>query len=225
MQEELEALGALCDKPKRPFVAILGGAKVSDKVGVIRSLLERVDALLPGGGIASTFSYAGGNEIGESLADRDFAEEGRLILSEAEARGVSVLLPDDVVVAADIDAPGRVVAAVNVEPADQIFDIGPRAVERYAAVIAGAGTVFWNGPMGVFERSEFAKGTVGIAKAVAQSSAFSVVGGGDSLAAVEQAGVAGQIDHLSTGGGASLEFLEGRDLPGVAAVRQSHQRQ
>ncbi len=220
MLEELKQLGALTANPDRPFVAVLGGAKVTDKVGVIQELLGRVDALLLGGGMANTFAMAQGQEIGDSLADRDFVDEARSILTNAEERGVKVQLPVDVVVAADLDADGTLKKAGDVGQGDRIFDIGPETVQEYATVINEAGTVFWNGPMGVFERPTFAEGTIGIARAIAASKAFSVVGGGDSLAAIDVAGVGDQIDHLSTGGGASLEFLEGKTLPGVAALER-----
>ncbi len=223
MEKELESLGALLEEPDRPFVAILGGAKVTGKAGIVRSLLDRVNVLLLGGGIANTFAMARGMEIGESLADRDFADEAREILGMAEQKQVEVMLPVDAVVAPDLEASGTEVAFGDVDASHSIFDIGPATVRAYAKVIENAGTVFWNGPMGVFESPAFANGTLGIAQAVAKSDAFTVIGGGDSLAAIEQSGLAGQIDHLSTGGGASLEFLEGQELPGVAAIRQSQE--
>ncbi|MGD9715328.1 MAG: phosphoglycerate kinase [Thermomicrobiales bacterium] len=218
MQSELENLGLLTDNPARPFVAVLGGAQVTDKVGVIQNLLGKVDSLLLGGGIANTFALARGQQIGESLADRDFAETAKGILAGAEARGVMIHLPVDVVVASEVTEKGHIVDAGAVPNGERIFDIGPETVEQYANVLSHARTVFWNGPMGVFEQPAFANGTLGVARAIAASEAFSVVGGGDSLAAIEQSGVADQIDHLSTGGGASLEFLEGAILPGVAAL-------
>jgi phosphoglycerate kinase len=225
MEEELNSLGKLLDHPERPFVAILGGAKVTDKAGIIRSLLDRVNTLLLGGGISNTFAFAQGTEIGKSLADREFAEEAREILALAGEHGVRVMLPVDVVVSADVESAGRTAPVSEIEADDSIFDIGPETVTVYAEVIEQAGTVFWNGPMGVFEEPEFAQGTLGVARAVAASAAFSVVGGGDSLAAIDQSGLADQIDHLSTGGGASLEFLEGQELPGVAAIRRSQEPQ
>jgi phosphoglycerate kinase len=220
MEKELKNLGALLDAPARPFVAILGGAKVTDKAGVIRNLLDRVDSLLLGGGIASTFAYAKGQEIGQSLADRDFADQAREILDLASQRNVRIELPIDAVVATQIDDAGHVSAVNEIASSESIFDIGPATIQAYAQIIQEAGTVFWNGPMGVFEKPSFAQGTLGVAKAVARSSAISVVGGGDSLAAVAESGFADQIDHLSTGGGASLEFLEGQELPGIAAIRR-----
>ena len=220
MEKELQNLGALLDAPARPFVAILGGAKVTDKAGVIRNLLDRVDSLLLGGGIASTFAYAKGQEIGQSLADRDFADQAREILDLASQRNVRIELPQDAVVATQIDDAGHVAAVEEIASSESIFDIGPATIQAYSQIIQEAGTVFWNGPMGVFEKPGFAQGTLGVAKAVARSSAFSVVGGGDSLAAVAESGFADQINHLSTGGGASLEFLEGQELPGIAAIRR-----
>jgi phosphoglycerate kinase len=225
MEKELNSLGKLLDHPERPFVALLGGAKVTDKAGIIRSLLDRVNTLLLGGGISNTFAFAQGTEIGKSLADREFAEEAREILALAGEHGVRVMLPVDVVVSADVESAGRTAPVSEIEADDSIFDIGPETVTVYAEVIEQAGTVFWNGPMGVFEEPEFAQGTLGVARAVAASAAFSVVGGGDSLAAIDQSGLADQIDHLSTGGGASLEFLEGQELPGVAAIRRSQEPQ
>jgi len=218
MLDELKSLSKLTSDPARPFVAVLGGAKVTDKVGVIRQLLQRVDTLLLGGGIANTFALASGKVIGNSLADRDFLEEARSIVDEARQRNVDVQLPVDYIVAQSIDDFGHVVPDDGVAENQSIFDIGPETVKSYGEILKNARTVFWNGPMGVFENPEFAKGTIGVAKAVAASDAFSVIGGGDSLAAVEQAGVSARIDHLSTGGGASLEFLEGATLPGVAAL-------
>lgn len=218
MLDELEHLGKLTKHPDHPFVAVLGGAKVTDKVGVIRNLLNLVDALVLGGGIANTFALAAGFSIGNSLADRDFVPTAKEILDEARSKGIEIHLPIDVVVASNVDANGRVVQMNEVPNDESIFDIGPQTLEAYASVLKSAKTIFWNGPLGVFEKPEFAKGTLGVANAIAASDSYSVVGGGDSLAAIEQSGVAAQIDHLSTGGGASLEFLEGQTLPGVAAL-------
>jgi phosphoglycerate kinase len=225
MERELAVLGRLLENPERPFVAILGGAKVKDKVGVIETLIGKVDALLFGGGMANTMLLANGATIGSSLADRDFAEEAARLLEVARERGVDVLLPEDVVVAPAIDAPdrARTIPITDVAEQDAIFDIGPNTRSAYSDRIAQAGTIFWNGPMGVFEQPAFADGTLAIARAVASSNGFGVVGGGDSLAAIEAAGVGEQIDHLSTGGGASLEFLEGVTLPGVAAIASQEQ--
>ncbi|MGH2535683.1 MAG: phosphoglycerate kinase [Thermomicrobiales bacterium] len=218
MEAEIRALSSLLEQPDRPFIAILGGAKVSDKIGVIANLLERVDVILVGGGMANTFLSAAGNEIGSSLAERDFGQQAQDLLVSARERGVTFLLPNDVVVARDIDGAGEVIEATAVPTDHAIFDIGPRTVEHFATEIARARTVFWNGPMGVFERDRFAAGTRGIAEAVAANPGFTVIGGGDSVAAVEQAGPSDRISHISTGGGASLEFIEGKELPGVAAL-------
>jgi phosphoglycerate kinase len=216
---EVTVLSRLLHEPERPFVAILGGAKVSDKLAVLRHLLDRVDALLLGGGMANTVLMAMGYPIGTSLAEPDRGDDARHLLADAESRGVALLLPTDVLVAptTDADSP-RVVPVSDVPPDQAIFDIGPETVAAYCEQIAAARTVFWNGPMGVFERGPFAQGTLGIAACVADASAFTVVGGGDSLAALAKAGVSERIDHISTGGGASLEFLEGRELPGIAAL-------
>jgi phosphoglycerate kinase len=218
LQREVDALSRLLDEPERPFVAILGGAKISDKLAVVGNLVGLVDVLLIGGGMANTFLLARDIEIGQSLAERDRVEDAGRILAAAEAAGVTVKLPVDAVVAPSIDAAGRTVEIEQVPPREAIFDIGPRTVEAFGASIQTAATIFWNGPMGVFERPQFAAGTRGVAQAVAASTAFSVIGGGDSVAAVEQEGVAGKIDHISTGGGASLEFLEGQALPVIAAI-------
>ncbi len=216
---EADTLSRLLHEPARPFVAILGGAKVSDKIGVVEHLLDRVDALLIGGGMANTFLLAQGIEVGSSLAERDRLDDARRILDHARERGVKVALPTDAVVAHALDDAAGTVVPVDAIPADaSVFDVGPDTVRAFAGIIAEAGTVFWNGPMGVFEREPFAAGTRGVAEAVAASPGFTVVGGGDSVAAVEQAGLASRIGHISTGGGASLELLEGRTLPGLAAI-------
>jgi phosphoglycerate kinase len=219
VQREEAMLSRLLKDPERPFIAILGGAKVSDKLGVIGHLLERVDALLLGGGMANTVLLAQGHEIGASLAEPDRVDDARELISEARTRGVSLAVPSDAVVAPSLDADQTTVISLDDVPRDSaIFDIGPVTIDRYCEQIAGARTIFWNGPMGVFERPAFAHGTAAIARCVAQADAFSVIGGGDSVAAIEAAGVADAIDHISTGGGASLEFLEGRSLPGIAAL-------
>ena len=219
---EIEALGRLVDAPESPFVAIVGGAKVSDKLAVLQRLVEHVDALLIGGAMANTFLLAQGTDVGISLVEPDAVDHARAIVDSAVRRGSTVLLPTDVVVAPLIDAAMATIVAIDDVPAAAaIYDIGPDTVERFASAIADARTVFWNGPVGVFERPPFAAGTIGIARAVASSAAFSVVGGGDSVAAVTEAGVADRISHLSTGGGASLEFVEGRALPGVEALRRA----
>jgi phosphoglycerate kinase len=220
MQREVEVLGRLLHDPARPYVAILGGAKVSDKLAVIESLIDRVDALLIGGAMAFTLIAADGGEIGASLCERDRFEEVRATRQRARDRGVLIELPQDVVAATAISlqAERRTVPATEV-PRDMMgLDIGPRTVEHYASIVADAKTILWNGPMGVFELEPFSAGTRGVATAVAKADAFSVVGGGDSLLAVKKAELAGAFDHLSTGGGASLEFLEGRDLPGISIL-------
>jgi phosphoglycerate kinase len=220
LQKEVDVLGRLLEGPDRPYIAILGGAKVSDKLGVIDALLERVDALLVGGAMAFTMLAARGGQVGASRVEPDLFEQVRRSLAAAEERGVAIVLPDDVVAATEV-SPGATPISVPSDaiPADMMgLDIGPRTVERFAGVIAEARTILWNGPMGVFEQEPFDAGTRGVALAVAGSPAFSVVGGGDSLAAVRAAGLEGSFDHLSTGGGASLEFLEGRALPGITIL-------
>ncbi|HEY7032235.1 MAG TPA: phosphoglycerate kinase [Thermomicrobiales bacterium] len=224
MQQELDALRQLTDRPERPYVAILGGAKVSDKLAVIGNLASHVDAILVGGGMANTFLLAQGHPIGTSLAEPDFVDQAKSILADARRRRVDVLLPVDVVVARSLDEPGSTVNIGGVSDVVAIYDIGKETSAQFGRRISAAKTVFWNGPMGVFERPAFARGTIAVARAVAESDAFSVVGGGDSVAAVEQAGVADKISHISTGGGASLEFVEGRTLPGVAALETSAER-
>jgi len=220
MERELEFLGGAVNNPKRPFVAILGGAKVKDKIAVIESLLQKVDTLILGGGLAYTFLKAQGYEIGRSLLDEERLDFCREILAKAKEKGVKLLLPVDVVVAKEFaaDAEHKIVDATAI-PADwEGLDIGPKTVELFKDAIKDAATVVWNGPMGVFEFEAFAKGTNAIAQALAESNAITIIGGGDSAAAVEQAGLADKMTHVSTGGGASLEFLEGKELPGVAAL-------
>lgn len=220
MEKELKFLGGAVNDPKRPFVAILGGAKVKDKIAVIESLLNKVDTLIIGGGMAYTFLKAKGYEIGKSLLDEERIDFCREIMQQAEAKGVKLLLPVDVVIANEFaaDAEHRVVAADQI-PADwEGLDIGPKTVELFSEAVKTAATVVWNGPMGVFEWEAFANGTNQIAKALAESDAITIIGGGDSAAAVEQANLADKMTHVSTGGGASLEFLEGKELPGVAAL-------
>ena len=222
MEKELNYLGVALEKPERPFVAIIGGAKVSDKIGVIDALLSKVDAILIGGGMAYTFLRAQGRETGKSLVEADKIETARLALAKAEERGVRFLLPVDHVLAdrfAPVAEP-TVFSGGGGFPAEWMaLDIGPKTVELFSAEIAAAQTVVWNGPMGVFELPPFAKGTTGIALAVAaNTTATTIVGGGDSVSAVKQAGVTAHIKHISTGGGASLEFLEGKKLPGVEAL-------
>jgi phosphoglycerate kinase len=219
LRAEIEAFRRVLDEPARPLVAILGGAKVSDKLTVIDHLLERVDALLIGGGMAYTFLKARGEEIGSSLVQDDQLELVRAAERKAAERGVALLLPEDHVVAERFDAaaPTRTVDAI---PAGWMaLDIGPRTAARYAEAVSGAATVVWNGPMGVFELEPFRAGTRAVGEAVAACPGYCVVGGGDSVAAVELFGLADRIDHISTGGGASLELLEGRDLPGISALQ------
>lgn len=220
MEKELEFLGSAVEDPKRPFVAILGGAKVKDKIAVIESLLGKVDSLIVGGGMAYTFLKAQGYEIGKSLLDEERLDFCRDIMAKAEKAGVELLLPIDIVIANEFSAEAehRVVSAKEIPSDWEGLDIGPKTTELFASVVKKAGTVVWNGPMGVFEFPAFANGTKGVAQALADSSAVTVIGGGDSAAAVEQMGLADKMTHVSTGGGASLEFLEGKVLPGVAAL-------
>ena len=219
MKQELTALARIFDAPARPLVAILGGAKVSDKLALIESLLGKVDRLLVGGGMAFTFLRAQGHEVGRSLLESNLVDAARRLLEQARARRVDIRLPLDTVVAASVDAPeGRVVASDAIPPDLMGLDIGPATVRYFAEAVRDSRTIIWNGPMGVFEQAPFAAGTLGLARAVADSPGLSVVGGGDSVAAVQAAGVADRIGYLSTGGGAFLEYLEGRTLPGVAAL-------
>ena len=222
LEKELLALGGLVTDPQRPFLAIIGGAKVSTKIDVLRALLARVDALAIGGGMANTFLLATGCKIGRSLAEPDRAGEAAAILDDAKAQGKRVLLPDDVLCAPSVDDAGArlaTVKGVGDVPDDQaIVDVGPRTIDRYADEIRRAKTIFWNGPLGVFEIPAFATGTKRVAELLAASSAVTVVGGGESVQAVEELGLADKMTHVSTGGGASLELIEGKTLPGVAAI-------
>jgi phosphoglycerate kinase len=217
MEKELRYLGSVLTQPERPFVAILGGAKVHDKIGVIQNLLPKVDRLLIGGGMAFTFLKAQGYEIGRSLLDSDSLEFARRVLQEA---GQKIVLPVDVVVAPSPEAETQAqVVPVDQIPPDQMgLDIGPQTVARFREIVRLARTIVWNGPLGLFERAAFAAGTRGVLQAVAESGATSILGGGDTAAAAEQLGFADRITHISTGGGAALEFLEGRTLPGVAVL-------
>jgi phosphoglycerate kinase len=219
MEKELNYLGKVLQQPERPFIAILGGAKVSDKIGVIRNLLSKVDVLIIGGGMAYTFLKGQGAPVGKSLVEEDKVELARQLLQEAKNHKMKFLLPVDHVVAGKIDV-NAVVQTVSQIPANLMaLDIGPKSIEAFTKEIARAHTIVWNGPMGVFEVAPFAKGTFKIAHAVAENvGATSIVGGGDSVSAVHAAGVADKITHISTGGGASLEFLEGKTLPGVEAL-------
>jgi phosphoglycerate kinase len=220
LQREVEALSRLVDDPARPYVAVLGGAKVSDKLATIGALVERVDALLIGGAMAFTFLAADGGSVGDSLVELDRFDEVRAARARADERGVVLQLPEDVVAATSkrVDAPRHTVPSAQVPARELGLDIGPRTVEEFARTIADAKTIVWNGPMGVFELEPFSAGTRGIATAIAGAGAFSVVGGGDSLAAVKRYGLEDGFDHLSTGGGASLEFVEGRELPGISIL-------
>ena len=227
LEREISLLSRLLDDPPRPFVAVLGGAKVSDKLGVIDNLLGRVDALLIGGAMCFTFLAAQGRDIGASRVEADRVDAVRALLARAEEQGIAVVLPTDVVVARAFEADAEhETVAVDAFPADAIgLDIGPESVERFSVRLAEAGSILWNGPMGVFEWDAFAAGTEGVARAVAANDGFSVVGGGDSAAAIRKLGLAEQVSHVSTGGGAALEFLEGVDLPGVAALRRGARTQ
>jgi phosphoglycerate kinase len=221
MQRELEALTRILEQPQRPLVAILGGAKVSDKIALVEHLLERVDTLVIGGGMAFTFLRALGHSVGRSLVETDRLDTARGVLDAARRRGVPIVLPVDTVAADGLDsATGRVVGIREIPPGQMGLDIGPLTAERFAAALREARTIVWNGPMGVFEKAPFAQGTLAVARAVATARAFSVIGGGDTVAAVNQAGVAHRIGYISTAGGAFLEFLEGRQLPGVAALSE-----
>lgn len=218
LEKEIQYLGDAIASPKKPFVAILGGAKISDKIGVIRHLLEIADQVLIGGGMANTFFKAMGYPVGDSLVEEDVLDTARELV---EVGGSQLRLPVDVVIADafDNDAQSKVMDMGPIPQGWRILDIGPETISTYAKVVKDAGTVVWNGPMGVFEMPNFAKGTFGVAKALADSDAVTIIGGGDSVAAVNQSGVSDQITHMSTGGGASLEMLEGVTLPGIAALQ------
>jgi len=220
IQKEISVMGGALTEPKRPFVAILGGAKVSDKIAVIENLIAKVDTLIIGGGMAYTFLKAQGLNIGTSICEDDKMELANELLAKAKANGVNFLLPVDNVIADKYDenADYKVVDSTSIPDGWMGLDIGPKTTELYAKAVADAATVVWNGPMGVSEWANFANGTRGVAKALADSSAITIIGGGDSAAAVENLGFADQITHVSTGGGASLEFLEGKSLPGIACL-------
>ena len=219
MEKEIRIMGRALADPERPFVAVLGGAKISDKIGVIENLFQKVDKLLIGGGMANTFLKARGYPTGKSLVEEDKVEEAGRLWSQGEKAGVEIYLPLDLVVADSLQASaGRVVKAAEVAATDMIVDIGPETTALFGEILETARTVAWNGPMGVFENPAFAKGTQAVALAMAKVAGTTIVGGGDSVAAVEQAGLAEKITHISTGGGASLEFLEGKELPGVASL-------
>ena len=222
IQKEISVMGTALADPKRPFVAILGGAKVSDKIGVITNLLDKVDTLIIGGGMAYTFMKALGYSTGTSICELDKVELAKDIMEKAKEKGVTFLIPEDTVVAQEYkaDAAFKVVDSDKIEADWMGLDIGPRTREKFANALKGAGTVVWNGPMGVSEWENFAAGTISVAKAVAESGAISIIGGGDSAAAVEKLGYADRMTHISTGGGASLEFLEGKVLPGIACLNE-----
>lgn len=219
MEKEIQYLGNAVNSPVRPFVAILGGAKVSDKLAVVKNLLDKVDTLIIGGGMAYTFLKAQGHDVGNSLCEMDQLDYAREMIAKAKANGKQFLLPVDNVAADKFDAAASTRVVGNEIPAGWMaLDIGPKTTELYAAAIKGAKTVVWNGPMGCFEMKPFAAGTMGVCQAVADSGATSIIGGGDSVSAVNKSGLAAKMTHISTGGGASLEFLEGKELPGVAAL-------
>ena len=221
MLREIEALRKLVDRPRGGFVAIIGGAKVSDKIRVLERLVERVETLIIGGGMANTFLFEAGLEVGVSLTEPDAVSASTAIRQEAKRHKTRLLLPVDAIVATSIDSSATHSVPVTRVLADSgIYDIGPETTEIFSKAIEAARTIFWNGPMGVFEHDQFAKGTIAVAHAVAESDAYSVVGGGDSVASIKQAGIADQVSHVSTGGGASLEFIEGRELPGIIALEQ-----
>ena len=219
VEKEISVMGKALSDPARPFVAILGGAKVSDKIGVINNLLEKADTIIVGGGMAYTFKLAQGHTIGKSLLEADRVEYAKEMMDKAAAKGVKLLLPVDSICAAEFAKDAAPVEAGEDIPEDLMgMDIGPKTVELYCEAVKGAGTIVWNGPMGVFEFPAFANGTWKMAEAVANSGAVTIIGGGDSASAVEKSGQADKITHISTGGGASLEFLEGLELPGVACL-------
>ncbi|MGN0551145.1 MAG: phosphoglycerate kinase [Acutalibacteraceae bacterium] len=222
IQKEISIMGGALADPKRPFVAILGGAKVSDKIGVINNLIDKVDTLIIGGGMAYTFFKALGYSIGTSICEDDKVELAKEMMAKAEAKGVKFLIPVDNKVATEYkpDAEAKVVNSNEIPDGWMGLDIGPKTIELYKEAVKGAGTVVWNGPMGVSEWDNFAAGTIAVAGAVAESGAISIIGGGDSAAAVEKLGFADKMTHISTGGGASLEFLEGLELPGIACLNE-----
>ncbi len=222
MQKEVEALSKLREDPARPFVAILGGAKISDKLGVVNALIDRVDALLIGGAMAFSFLAARGIEVGASLVEPDRYGDCLTALDRAKERGVDIVLPSDFVVAAEPNetADRHIVSATTIPPGTMGLDVGPSTADEFGHIIGGARTLFWNGPMGMFELEPFAEGTRAVANAVAICPGFTVAGGGDSIAALARLGLSDAVDHLSTGGGASLEYVEGRDLPGLAVLSE-----
>ena len=220
IEKELEVMGGALADPKRPLVAILGGSKVSSKIGVINNLLDIADTIIIGGGMAYTFAKAQGGSVGKSLLESDWLDYCNDMLAKAREKGVALLLPEDTQCAAEFSADAKPVLHDTMEIPDDMMgmDIGPKTIAAYTAAVKGAGTVIWNGPMGVFEFPSFAEGTRAVAKALADTNAITIIGGGDSAAAVAQLGYADKMTHISTGGGASLEFLEGKELPGVACL-------
>ncbi|WP_337017576.1 phosphoglycerate kinase [Oceanobacillus massiliensis] len=220
MEKEIAALDGALNNPERPFTAIIGGAKVKDKINVIDNLLDKVDNLIIGGGLAYTFIKAKGHEIGKSLLEEDKMDLAKQFMQKAEDKGVNFVLPVDVVVADDFsEAANTKIVGIDQIPSDwEALDIGPKTRESYSEIVADSKLIIWNGPMGVFELNPFAGGTKAVAEALAETKGFSIIGGGDSAAAVEKFDLAAEMDHVSTGGGASLEFMEGKDLPGVAAL-------
>ncbi|UOQ45867.1 phosphoglycerate kinase [Halobacillus salinarum] len=220
MEKEINVLGQALSNPERPFTAIIGGAKVKDKIGVIDNLIDKVDHLIIGGGLAYTFVKAQGHEVGKSLLEEDKIDLAKEYMKKAENKGVDFIMPEDVIVADDFsDSANTKEVAIDSIPEDwEALDIGPKTREKYAQVIKDSKLIIWNGPMGVFELETFANGTKAVAHALAETKGYSVIGGGDSAAAVEKFGYADDMDHVSTGGGASLEFMEGKELPGVALL-------
>lgn len=224
MERELKFLGEALTNPERPFVAVLGGAKVSDKIDVVQNLLGKVDSLLIGGGMANTFLVAQGKQLGRSLVEAERVAFARELLEQAAKLDVQIHLPVDAIIATGIDAAQGQVVAIDEVPAEaMVLDIGPNTSKQFAAALANAKLIVWNGPMGVFERPNFAAGTYNLAQAVAETSATTIIGGGDSAAAIAEAGLADRITHISTGGGASLQFLGGKELPGVKALTERRQ--
>lgn len=221
IQKEIKFMGGALANPKRPLVAILGGAKVSDKIGVISNLIDKCDTIIIGGGMAYTFMKYLGHSIGDSLLEADWVEKAGQMMADAEAKGVKFLIPVDNKVGREYDADteAKIVSSDEIPDGWMGLDIGPKSMEVFVDAIKGAGTVIWNGPMGVSEWDNFAAGTIAVANAVAESGAVSIIGGGDSVAAVTKLGFADKMSHISTGGGASLEFLEGKELPGIAALQ------
>jgi len=227
MAAEIDALTRATLNPKRPLVAIVGGAKVSTKLTILKTLAEKVDQLIVGGGIANTFLLASGKRIGESLAEPELVKEAQAIMDMMKARGAEVPLPVDVVVADEVSMLARAnrISVCDVGPHDRILDVGPKSAAKLAEIIAHAGTIVWNGPVGVFEYNQFAGGTKMLASAIAHSEAFTIAGGGDTLAAIAKFGIANEISYISTGGGAFLEFLEGKTLPAIAALEERYRPQ